>query len=151
MKPYLEKREATMTDNIKVDFKDEQKKRNPSGSSVEYGYRVEARVRDVLHIRPVALSDGILTTEWREVVFEAGFNPAGIPTESHIRQRSRHELLSHEAAVALAWTIIAQQRHRDIECRLVQYRLETNYTLERKGVVDGLLIASELFRDVKLV
>jgi len=105
------------------------------GKSIEHGYRVEVRDTSFTHHHPTQLHDGIIGPEWREVLFESGCNPAGIPQDSY-GQKHAHSLITHEGAMALAWTIIAQTRRYSIEVRLVQYRLETTYKCERSGVVD---------------
>lgn len=53
--------------------------------------------------------------------------------------------------MALAWTLIAQNRLHCIEARLVRYKLETTYKCERSGVVDMPVISDSKFRDVRLV
>ena len=121
-----------------------------NGQSTEHGYKVEARDANFHCFNPVALSDGILGPDWREVRFDRGHNPAGIP-ERGFGQKHEHGLLTHEGATALAWTLIAQNDLQQIECRLVRYKLETTYKCERSGVVDMPVIKNSMFRDVKLV
>lgn len=121
-----------------------------NGQSTEHGYKVEARDANFHHFNPVTLSDGILGPAWREVQFERGHNPAGIP-ERGFGQKHEHGLLAHEGATALAWTLIAQHYLQQIECRLVRYELETTYKCERCGIVDMPVIKKWMFRDVKLV
>jgi hypothetical protein len=122
-----------------------------SGQSTEYGYTVEARAVHFFHFKPVVLSDGILSSEWREVVFERGNNPAGVPDHG-LGQRSNHGLLGHEGAVALAWTLIAQHGcFGGIECRLVKHKLETTYKRQREGIVDMPPIKSSPAFEVKVV
>jgi hypothetical protein len=120
-----------------------------SGQSTEYGYKVEAREVHFFHMKPVVLSDGILGSDWREVQFEIVNNPAGIPV-SLFDQKHNHGLLRHEGAIALAWTMIAQHDSR-IECRLVQYKLETTYKCQRQGIVDMPVIQGQRRGDIKLV
>lgn len=105
-----------------------------TGHSTEQGYRVEARHTEFIASNPIKLYDGILTSEWREITFQRGHNPCGIPEDAFSR-KGDHDLLSYNAAMALAWTLIAQQKHRMVECRLVAYKLETTWKCEKVGLV----------------
>lgn len=105
------------------------------GTHNESGYRVEARVRFFNPTRLVQLSDGVLTDSWREVQFERGGNPAGVPEAWGYRPT--HDLLTLEAATALAWTLVAQHPHASVEARLVAYRLRVQWEMSREGIVDG--------------
>jgi hypothetical protein len=119
------------------------------GMSTEIGYRVEARDALFTHLNPAVLSDGVLTSEWREIRFEEGPNPAGIPREPFGRKHD-YGLLTYEGATALAWTLIAQNRLRSIEARLVQYQLETTYEYYRDGLVDMEPLTSAIIRNIKI-
>ena len=110
-------------------------KTDSKGAMTENGYKIEARVARFNCFNPVQLSDGLLGPEWREVQFERGNNPAGIPVEG-FGEKHNHRLLTYEGAMALAWTLVAQQRNCPIECRLVAYKLETTWALEVSGIVD---------------
>lgn len=107
-----------------------------TGTSDETGYKVEARHAWFSCAAPITLDDGLLGPGWRTIHFSKGYNPAGIP-EPRFGHKGEHELLTFEAATALAWTIIAQNGRHGIECRLVQYRLVTSHTLTKQGVVAG--------------
>lgn len=110
-----------------------------SGSGGLIGYVVEARVGVVSHEKPVRIQDGILTTEWRPVEFTKDFNPAGVPCHWENDMPGigiKCDYLPYASAVALAWTLIAQQSYRGIEVRLAQYSLKYTYETKRDGVVD---------------
>lgn len=119
------------------------------GQSNEIGYRIEARDAMFHASNPIRLWDGILSPEWREICLRREPNPAGIPDEP-FGKKHEHGLVTYQAAVALAWTLIAQHRLRRIECRLVQYKLVTTHELTREGIVDGLRIENDLMPTVKL-
>lgn len=120
-----------------------------TGHGTDVGYRVQVRCDKTCHSNPTELADGIVSTEWRDVSFRLGKNPAGIP-QSIFDRKCEHGLLTYEGAVALAWTILAQNEHRDLECRLVAYNLETTFKLTRQGVVEGLEIKSRWNRQLTL-
>src|SRR4051812_45538029 len=103
----------------------------PRGRSSGRYYRIEVRDRLFSERVPLQLHDGIVGPNWRELTFEIGTNPAGIPLDI-FEHGTQHRLLSYEAAVAFAWTAVAQNRY-GLECRVVAYRLETAYTLQREG------------------
>ena len=123
-----------------------------TGHSTEYGYRIE--VRDTLFstVRPIELHDGLVGPEWRECNPMSAVNPAGIPEDPpDWGHKSHHRLLRFDVALALAWTIIAQNHVRmGLECRIVKYKLETHYILERQGVVDER-IDNQLIREVRRI
>ncbi len=121
------------------------------GAGTEYGYRIEARDTHVSHVRPAAIHDGILTGEWREIAPIISDNPAGVPSLDEYGDSGRkHNLMPYESAVALAWTLIAQNRWKSIECRLVKYKLETSYFLSREGIVENSIVKSVFLPDIKL-
>jgi hypothetical protein len=118
-----------------------------TGSGTAIGYFVEVRCDKVSYSRPIKLDDGIVTTEWRQVGFREGANPAGIPISAY-SEISRHGLMELSAATALAWTVIAQNRHAmGLSCRIVAVDLAYSYSLTRKGVVICQAIKS---RDVEI-
>lgn len=131
------------------------KRSSGRGSGSTVGYKVEARTIDLEGLPEVVrtLADGhtVLCAEWREVEFACGSNPAGVPCESRLLDGAEHGLLPYESAVALAWTVIAQNRHATIECRLVRHRLSYSYSIEREGYVDGVEIKFRWHRDIKVV
>lgn len=100
---------------------------------------MEARHKWFSCAAPIILCDGLLGPDWREIHFSKGHNPAGIP-ETPFGHKGAHDLLTFEAAMALAWTVIAQNNRHGIECRLVQYRLVTSHTLTKQGVVTGAIM-----------
>lgn len=114
-----------------------------TGTTDEIGYRVQARNAHFNTATPVMLDDGLLGPDWREIHFSKGYNVAGIP-DSLFGHKGRHDLLAYETAVALAWTIIAQNPRQGIECRLAQYRLVTSFTLCKQGVLVGQTIKYDL-------
>lgn len=116
------------------------------GNHTERCYAVEAREVHFSHSAPIVLSDGVLTQDWREVTFARTDNPAGIP-EDCFSYKGKHGLLTHEGAIALAWTLIAQHSMRHIECRLVFYRLETTWKCERVGLVEMQPLSINQLRD----
>lgn len=116
----------------------------------EHGYKVEARNAHFSHERPLTLSDGILSGDWREVAFSQGFNPAGIPIDL-FSQKHQHGLLSYEGAMALAWTLVAQNRMWYVETRIVQYSLETTFKCEKQGLVTNVpVMSSEVGRSAEV-
>ena len=121
------------------------------GSSSEIGYRVEARCEIMSHLHPVTLLDGIVTKEWREVHFERGPNHYGVPSgaDEWWRYGHKHDLMPYESALAMAYTVLAQNATRGLELRLKQYTLETRHELTCNGVVD-MKITGERY-DAKLV
>ena len=104
-----------------------------TGSSVEHGYRVQIRDNSFNTHRPVALYDGIVGPSWRYMEFVKGNNPAGVPTPPY-GYLDHHNLLTFQGAMALAWTTLAQNHHRNLECRLVKFRLIVEHKLVRQGV-----------------
>jgi hypothetical protein len=114
-----------------------------SGHGSDVGYHVQVRCERTCHSRPLTLADGIVTSEWRDVHFQQTDNPAGIPVRA-FDQKAYHGLLSFDAALALAWTIIAQHETFGLECRLIAIQLEHTWKLTRQGIVDGLNIKSRL-------
>ncbi len=121
-----------------------------SGNASEVGYRVQVRCAKMIHSRPIQIADGIVSTEWRDVRFARGTNSAGVPV-SRFDRKDMHDLMGYEAAVALAWTVIAQHEwHFGLECRLMAYRLETTYKLTREGTVDNHVFSSDLRRELKV-
>jgi hypothetical protein len=114
------------------------RKHDTTGTSDETGYRVEARHKWFSCAAPIMLDDGLLGPDWRQIHFSKGYNPAGIP-EPPFGHKGSHDLLTFEAAMALAWTIIAQNGRHGIECRLVQYHLVTKHTLTKQGVVREII------------
>jgi hypothetical protein len=106
-----------------------------SGSGSEIGYRLEVRDTGFIPSHPEQLSDGVVGPDWREHSPVESMNPAGVPYEHpRISEHYRHSLLGLEAALALAWTIIAQHRNHCLEVRIICYRAEHQYTLYRCGV-----------------
>ena len=120
------------------------------GTTREHGYKIEARDRNFNCVAPLVLHDGILGPDWRIIRTEHSSNPAGIP-DGLCSHGHEHGLLSHEGALALAWTLVAQHPWRSIEVRLAQYSLETTYKCEPRGVVAMQPIAVQPFRAVQLV
>lgn len=121
---------------------EETKQPESTGTSTEYGYRVEARNKDFSKLLPpVELSDGFLGSEWRELRFQTGTNPAGIPLWTN--QKFLHDLLPFNAATALAWTVIAQHPFCKIECRLVKFKLEHTHKLWREEAGENIKSAFE--------
>lgn len=108
------------------------------GTQNEIGYSVEVRCEKILPMAPIKLFDGFVTTEWRKVNFEQSNNSAGVPVNYLYSYKNHHGLLSYEGAVALAWTIIAQNEwaHR-LEARVVSYKLTTTWEVNYQGIVDN--------------
>lgn len=104
-----------------------------TGSSVEHGYRVQIRDLSFNPHRPIMLHDGIVGPGWRYVEFAKGNNPAGVPTPPY-GYLDHHNLLTFQGAMALAWTTLAQNHYRSLECRLVKYRLVVEHRVVRQGV-----------------
>ena len=59
-------------------------------------------------------------------------------------------LLSVEAAEALAWTVVAQHPYRNIECRLVRYKMVHSWTCEKIGIVAGLRARTRVHDDTPI-
>lgn len=125
------------------------KKNNQHGESTEKGFKVQVRDPNFSTISPCVIADGIVGPEWRDIYFEKGNNPAGIPIEP-FGSKDAHGLLTFQGATALAWTVIAQNRLNSLECRLVAYELRTTYEIERLGIVDQPIV-SPLFREIPMV
>lgn len=114
------------------------------GESTITEYKVEVRDTIFSVHNPIILSDGehgetIVGPDWQEVRFNKGFNPAGVPLHkaTHLEDCKR-DILGYESALALAWTILAQNYYRfGLEARIVAYELKTSWERTRKGVVDG--------------
>lgn len=123
-----------------------------SGRSREYGYRIEVRDTCFISQNPVRLHDGCVGPDWREWTPAEDFNPAGIPIESpRFSGQFQHSLLPYEGAMALAWTILAQNSlHRGLECRLVRYKLAQTWELTREGVVEGRVTNDWIFSKIQL-
>jgi hypothetical protein len=100
------------------------------------GYRVEARVSEVSVHAPAVLPDGLVTTEWRALEFSKGSNPAGVPVHYLGYDLTQFNLLPFESAVALAWTVVAQNQWKFLEIRIVQHAFHMETTVERGAVVD---------------
>jgi hypothetical protein len=119
-----------------------EKKPSSKGRSTTPGYRVEVRDKLFDTVRPIKIHDGFVGPEWRTVSFVQDFNPAGVPGfRFHPEATTYHHILPHNSALALAWTLLAQNDDNAyrLECRLVEYVLRTEWTLERKGAVEGVI------------
>lgn len=124
------------------------KRSSGSGGGTSIGYTVEARVQDIegLAQNPQPLVDGrtILGHEWQQLHFEEGSNPYGVPGRSRFDHNLGSPRMPLKSAIALAWTIIAQNPHRSVECQIVRHKLTYTYSSERLGVVDGLSISDSI-------
>lgn len=114
-----------------------------SGTTSTYGYKVQARVQSYVPERAVVINGPheqkiILTEDWRTVEFAEGFNPAGVPSCNSAVDNGllrQHYLLPHESAVALAYTLAAQNAQYTIgavRIRLVKYKLQSSYKMWRE-------------------
>lgn len=106
------------------------------GASTSYWYTVEAKVGFMDPVNPIRLTDGILTTQWRELSFPCGVDGAGVPAYFPPTGLIRMQL-PYASAVALAWTVLAQNRYGGISVRLRKLRQEVSYKTFDCGVVDG--------------
>lgn len=116
------------------------------GQGSTRGYTVEVRCEQILDpSRPPQLHDGIVTTEWRTVSFDRSGNPAGVPGIDGLDGvfgMFGMTCLPYDSAVALAHTIIAQNPHRGLECRIVGHEQKYTYENKRLGAVDMPAIKS---------
>ena len=104
-----------------------------SGSSTEYGYRVQLRNSSPVASRPVILRDGtVVGRDWVDLHFLRTTDPAGVPCSTQ-GYKDKHELLSFQAATALGWTTLAQLDRSTLEFRLMQYQLVTQFQLVEVG------------------
>jgi hypothetical protein len=122
--------------------------RKSGGGNGNYiGFKVEARLEEIegLSSDPVLLADGktLLGHEWKEIHFDEGRIPYGVPGRSSIEPNFGHQLLPYKSALALAHTVIAQNSHKNVECQIIQHRVSYAYSVERKGYVDNLQISDK--------
>lgn len=127
-----------------------------SGSGTVIGYRVEARIKDLptMAMSPIELGNRqILTHEFQEITFEESAR-YGVPLvgDYMFPVGASQRLMPYDSALALSWTIIAQNQHKPIECRIVQYRMKYNYTMEYNGYAkDSSNLTSSWYDKLEIV
>ena len=128
-------------------------KENPcSGGGSTNGWKVEARVFRVSPVRPKTYlrpihGQVLLTTEWQTIEFFEGNNPAGVPAASGIGKAhlNEHGIMDRSAAIALAYTFIAQNDESffpELEVRIVPYSL--SYTTKHWKEGEPILLEQHL-------
>ncbi len=131
---------------------DAQRQVKSNGSATEIGYRIQIKDELFCTTDPVNLHDGIVGQEWRDFCPAICDNPAGVPSDTIFGQKTLHNLLLLESAIALAWTIIAQNKYKlGLRIRLIRYELRTTWELEREGIVDYPEIKHQLFDEPKII
>lgn len=151
-------REVSRRERMAAKANDKLKSGESRGNGTDYGYAVEIRDKMFSKDRPITLQDGIVGPDWRRVSFIEANNPAGVPIDRYRHgELPKHGLMPYASAVALAYTIIAQNHREDyrIECRIVQYKVETSYTVERMGVtedeINGFVLRPKLRAEEKTI
>lgn len=120
------------------------------GISERQGYQVQVRDTAFNTHHPTRLPDGIIGPEWRDVRFEDDQNPAGVPS-IQAPYFSELQLLTYEGAMALGWTILAQNPYRTIEVRLTAHKLISTYQCTEIGTVEMQPLKQSRGYEIKII
>lgn len=101
-----------------------------TGSSTSFVYTVEAKT----NMAPIRATNGMLVDgQWRQVHFPASEFGTGVKVDMFDKAPLGHGYLSYEAAMALAWTFVANSQRFMLEVRLVEHCFESTYKVKRTG------------------
>lgn len=120
-----------------------------TGTSTNKGYKVEARVTTFTSSNPIVIGDQILSERWTDMRFPRTDIPAikkGVPGIFSLNVCD--EYFTFESALSLAWSIIAQNQYRSVECRIVQYKIVQTHEVTKEGAV-SMPIIKESWGDKK--
>ena len=106
-----------------------------SGSGSFPGYMLEAKVENFIRHRPVVIKDSfdgdiVLDTVWRNVTAFKAPPGMGVPRDN---REAEYFVYPYESAMALAWTLVAQNPHSSILVRLVPYKIRYTHETWRDG------------------
>lgn len=119
-----------------------------SASGNSHLFKVQVRVDRLSLHKPLTLSDGIVTTEWRD------YHPDRVPKPNGIPQLGRFDFFpvserwldpcgAFESALAMAHCLIANHEARDIlssvsnlQCRLVRVNVKYSFSIDDEGPID---------------
>ena len=121
-----------------------------TGSQTAHGYLVEARVSEFFPAKPLVVNGQLLTKEWQEVSFAQSEDGNGVPALDIMLHPAKHDLLSYESAMSLAWSVMAHNPWSFVEVRIARYTVKVSYSIEKDGPID-MILTSMMERDAAIV
>lgn len=117
-----------------IQLEDEYKLVKSNGSSLEFGYTVEARYN---FYTPIKIGVQIFDNRWQQLMVTK--RDFGIPTSRHDESLEKHGLLSYTVAQAVRWWFVAladaEVGKLCVETRLIKHELHCTSKVEAVGFV----------------